>query len=93
MALLSVDHVVDLSCTENILEGFWNGIYTGPKSAPRGSSNQHRSKQDNKTQVTVWQKTRGLLLDYKVKVTGISGTDGRKPVSEDFVWVTSTTQH
>lgn len=80
MALLSVDHVVDLSCTENILEGFWNGIYTGPKSAPRASSNQHRSKQDNKTQVTVWQKTRGLLLDYKVKVTGISGTGKPVPV-------------
>ena len=80
MALLSVDYVVDLSCTENILEGFWNGIYTGPKSAPRASSNQHRSKQDNKTQVTVWQKTRGLLLDYKVKVTGISGTGKPVPV-------------
>ena len=80
MALLSVDHVVDLSCTENILEGFWNGIYTGLKSAPRASSNQHRSKQDNKTQVTVWQKTRGLLLDYKVKVTGIIGTGKPVPV-------------
>ena len=48
MVLLSVDHVVDLSCTENILEGFWNGIYTGPKSAPEiKQSTQIKARQQN----------------------------------------------
>ena len=48
MALLSVDYVVDLSCTENILEGFWNGIYTGPKSAPEiKQSTQIKARQQN----------------------------------------------
>ena len=54
---------------------YWSKICPQSKK-----SNQHRSKQDNKTQVTVWQKTRGLLLDYKVKVTGISGTGKPVPV-------------
>lgn len=108
MALLSVDYVVDLSCTENILEGFWNGIYTGPKSAPEiKQSTQIKARQQNTGNSLAKDKRSFARLQGKgywyqrhwkagtsqVRYSDISGTDGRKPVSEDFVWVTSTTQH